>query len=167
MSQAKRNSSGSSLRLPLWICYCALLVIFHTSTFSSNVGVAQAKINRNAPHGHKGILSSYSPGPFATVLDPSDEKDLEKGNPVMKQLPSDDGDALAGKAICIQDVAAPKNAVWNQILDLDHYKGKVNKLKECKNYYVKANEDGTVRIKTKMVIGVMPGYSVSSYFHTW
>lgn len=127
------------------------------------VGV-QAKINRNAPHGHTGLLSSYSPGPFQTVIENKDEKNLEKGNPVMKQLPSDDGDELGGKAICIQDVAAPKSAVWNQILDLDSYKEKVNKLKECKNYFVKANSDGTVQIKTKMVIGVMPGYSYENYY---
>ncbi len=81
----------------------------------------------------------------------------------MKQLPGDDGDELAGKAICIQDVAAPKKAVWNQILDLNSYKGKVSGLKECKNYLFKVNSrEGTVKIKTKMVIGVMPGYSVRS-----
>jgi len=122
------------------------------------------KINRNAAHGHRGLLSVYKPGPFDMVLDRSDEKVLEKGNPVMKQLPGDDGDELSGKAICIQDVAAPKKAVWNQILDLDSYKGKVNKLKECKNYLVKKNLDGTMRIKTKMVIGVMPGYSYENYY---
>ena len=78
----------------------------------------------------------------------------------MKQLPADDGDELGGKAICIQDIAAPKKAVWNQILDLNNYKDKVGSLKECKNYVCKANRDGTFNIKTKQVIKVMPGYSV-------
>ncbi len=149
MSQLSKHGNGFLVCLALFTIL-ALQCVF-----------VQAKINRNAPHGHMGILSPYNPGPFDSVLDKNDEKELEKGNPVMKQLPSDDGDALSGKAICIQDVAAPKKAVWNQILDLDTYQGKVSKLKECKNYYVKANSDGTIRIKTKMVIGVMPGYSVS------
>lgn len=95
------------------------------------------------------------------IMEDVDEEILSRGNPVMKQLPSDDPtDKLSGKAICVQDINAPKDAVWNQILDLDSYVGKVNKVKECKNYYVKDNGDGTVRIKTKMVLGVMPGYSV-------
>lgn len=95
------------------------------------------------------------------IMEDVDEENLSRGNPVMKQLPSDDPtDKLSGKAICVQDINAPKDAVWNQILDLDSYVGKVNKVKECKNYYVKDNGDGTVRIKTKMVLGVMPGYSV-------
>ena len=85
----------------------------------------------------------------------------------MKQLPADDGDENGGKAICIQDVAAPKKAVWNQILDLNSYKGKVSKLKECKNYHFNVNRlAGTVNIKTKMVIGVMPGYSVCMLYNT-
>ena len=79
----------------------------------------------------------------------------------MKQIPGEGGGNEGGRAICIQDVNAPKEAVWNQILDLDHYVGKVNKLKECKNYFVKKNSDGTSTIKTKMVVGVIPGYSVS------
>ena len=95
-------------------------------------------------------------------LDKSDEDTLKKGNPVMKQMEADDpDDKQGGKAICVQDVDAPKKAVWNQILDLDTYTSKVNKLKECKNYFIKSNDDGSVTIKTKMVIGVMPGYSVS------
>ncbi len=149
--------------MSLIVLFSALLAVsvFHPHQPLKIVAVVNAKkINRNAPHGHMGLLSQYKPGPFDTVLDKRDEKDLQKGNPVMKQLPGDDGDDLSGKAICVQDVAAPKNAVWNQILDLDSYKGKVNKLKECKNYLVKRNDDGTIRIKTKMVIGVMPGYSV-------
>lgn len=97
-------------------------------------------------------------------MEGNDEEILSRGNPVMKQLPSDDPtDKLSGKAICVQDINAPKDAVWNQILDLDSYVGKVNKVKECKNYHVRDNGDGTVRIKTKMVLGVMPGYSVSVF----
>ena len=99
-------------------------------------------------------------------LDNNDEKSLLQGKPIMKQIPSEGGDNEGGKAICVQDIAAPSSAVWNQILDLDRYKGKVSKVGECKNYVVKANdEDGTVQIKTKMVLNVLPGYSVRYYIY--
>lgn len=122
----------------------------------------ESRIDRNAPHHHRGLLTPYTAGPFAMKLDKSDEDTLKKGNPVMKQIEADSSeDSQGGKAICVQDVNAPKKAVWNQILDFDNYTSKVNKLKECKNYLIKSNDDGSVTIKTKMVIGVMPGYSVS------
>mmetsp|Transcript_22268 Transcript_22268/g.32532 ORF Transcript_22268/g.32532 Transcript_22268/m.32532 type:complete len:246 (-) Transcript_22268:88-825(-) len=147
------------------VLFASLLLAF----LSYHAATVEAKINRNADHGHNGKLKPYSPGPFHMKLGKKDEVDLEKGNPVMKQLPADDpADKLGGKAICVQDVKAPKNAVWNQILDLDKYKGKVAKLKECKNYTVKKNFDGSINIKTKMVIGVMPGYAYENYYdHTY
>jgi len=67
-------------------------------------------------------------------------------------------------AICVQDIEAPKSAIWNQILDMDSYVGKVNKVKDCKNYEVKDNGDGTMQVKTKMVLGVMPGYSYTNFY---
>ena len=123
--------------------------------------IVDAKIERDAPHAHRGTMKPYSPGPFGMAIESDDENILEKGNPLMKQLPPDDpADKLGGKAICVQDVAAPKSAVWRQILDMDSYVGKVNKVKECDNYSVKDNGDGTMQVKTKMVLGVLPGYSV-------
>lgn len=121
------------------------------------------KQNHNVPHEHTGKLPPYSAGPFDVLkLGSKDEETLSKDKAVMKQIPGEGGKGNeGGRAICIQDVNAPKSAVWNQILDLDHYVGKVNKLKECKNYYVTKNSDGTSTIKTKMVVGVIPGYSVS------
>lgn len=127
--------------------------------------LAEAKIDRNAPHGHTGILTPYSPGPFSLKLGNKDESELLKGNSVMKQLPPDDPkESLGGKAICVQDVEAPKRAVWRQILDVDSYQGKVNKVKKCKNYKVIKNPDGTVNFKTEMVLGVMPGYSYTNFY---
>ncbi len=119
------------------------------------------KIDRDAGHHHTGILKQYIAGAFGMNVNADDEAVLEKGNPVMKQLPPDDpSDKLGGKAICVQDIKAPKKAVWRQILDMDSYVGKVNKVKECKNYSVKPNGDGSIQIKTKQVLGVMPGYAV-------
>lgn len=132
--------------------------------------VSAKKLDReNTPHGHNGKMKAYTAGPFGMQIQPSDEDALLKGNPVMKQLPPDDpNDKLGGKAICVQDVEAPKNAVWNQILDMDAYVGKVNKVKECNNYVVKDKGDGTMQVKTKMVLGVMPGYSYTNFYdHTF
>lgn len=131
------------------------------------VGSCSARKNRDLAHPHKGLLESYTPGPFSGAeLDVGDEKELQNGKPVMKQNRGGGGDELAGGAICIQDVDAPKEAVWSQILDLDAYKGKVPKVNECKNYQVKQNPDGTCTMKTKMVVGVIPGYAVGLYIYS-
>jgi len=99
-------------------------------------------------------------GPFDDIkIEGNDEDILTSGKAIMKQ--SGDGDG--GSVICVQDVNAPKTAVWKQILDLDNYVGKVPKLKHCKNYLVKNLEDGTMQIKTKMIVGVMPGYKYEYY----
>jgi hypothetical protein len=122
---------------------------------------SEAKKNRDLPHSHSGILSPYEPGPFLDLkLDSSDEKQLADGKPVMKQTVAKDGE-LGGGAICVQDINAPKEAVWGQILDLDGYKGKVPKVNEAKNYFVRENPDGTTTVKTKMALGIIPGYAVS------
>lgn len=148
-----------SLLLPLLLAFISISSV-----------VDAKKVNRNAPHVHNGKLAPWSPGPFDVLeLTKQDEDDLSKDKSVMKQIAAEEGGASGGRAICVQDVRAPKSAVWNQILDLDHYVGKVNKLKECKNYAVKKKEDGSGwQIKTKMLIGVMPGYSYEYYCdHTY
>jgi hypothetical protein len=117
------------------------------------------KKDRNLPHGHRGKLQSYTPGPFDVKLTASEEAKLKAGHAVMKQSMPDDP-TEAGGAICIQDVEAPVTAVWHQILDMDNYQKKVSKVVECKNYVVKKHGDGSVTIKTKQVLGVLPGYSV-------
>jgi len=128
------------------------------------------KRNYNAPHNHRGILPQYRPGPFGLllVLKKSDENSLASGKSVMKQIPNADDPKGGGRAICVQDIDAPKGAVWNQILDTGSYVGKVNKLKECANYFLGRNDDGSTTIKTRMVIGVLPGYKFECYYdHTF
>ena len=121
---------------------------------------ASAK-NRNVPHGHTGKLTPYRPGPFDIRLSKADEQKLDAGGAVMKQ--NMDGKE-AGGAICVQDVDAPVGAVWYQILDLNNYKAKVSKVNECKNYLQRKQGDGSTRIKTKQVLGVLPGYAVCTCF---
>lgn len=131
--------------------------------FATILLLTAARKDHSRPHPHQGILKTYQPGPFADVqLTKADEQKLADGQPVMKQSMPDKNDPVAGGgAICVQDVDAPKDAVWNQILDLDSYKGKVPKVLESRNYYIGETKDGARRIKTKMVLGVLPGYSVS------
>lgn len=129
--------------------------------FCSFTTTCEARKSRDLPHHHSGLLQAYEPGPFTTIkLDKADEETLKNGKPVMKQNKGDGDDGVGGGAICVQDVNAPKEAVWSQILDLESYKGKVPKVNESKNYAVQENPDGTCTIKTKMVLGVLPGYSV-------
>lgn len=136
----------------------------HISTFISFafiiIGSCYGKKDRNIPHHHHGKLKPYTPGKLINLqLSSSDIKELNNGNAVMKQIIPDNPNE-SGSAICIQDVNAPITAVWSQILDMDSYSKKVSKVNENKNYIVKQNNDGTCTIKTKQVLGVLPGYAV-------
>jgi hypothetical protein len=142
-----------------------LLCIVITVTILIIDVVDGKKKDRNVPHGHYGKLKPYTPGPFGSLKLTKDEiSTLEKGQSVMKQIMPDNPND-AGSAICVQDIMAPIQAVWYQILDLDNYTKKVPKLIEHKNYLVKKNNnDGTMTIKTKQVLGVLPGYSVCIFY---
>lgn len=119
--------------------------------------------DRKLPHQHRGVLKPYEPGPFEIDLTTVDEQQLSEGKAVMKQVIPEKGSTdPAGGAICIQDIDAPKAAVWNQILRMNEYVGKVPKVKECKNYDLRKNGDGSVTIKTRQKLGILPGYAVSS-----
>lgn len=143
---------------------CLSSSFFAILTILLLVSASAKKKDRNLPQGHFGILKGYEPGAFDLALKSSDEKDLNNGKSVMKQsLPKKGEDDGGGGAICVQDIQAPKDAVWRQILLLDEYEKKVAKVMECKNYEVKNRGDGTFNIKTRMKLGVMPGYSVSSF----
>lgn len=139
-------NTRSTLALSFWLL-CAL--------------ATAKKPNRNAPHAHSGLLKAHQPGPFPIVLSNADEAELNRGNSVMKQTMPAAGEE-AGTVLCVQDIDAPMPAVWNQILDLGAYKGKVPKVSACDNYICQKNHDGTFTVKTRMVLGVMPGYSVST-----
>lgn len=127
-------------------------------------GCVLAKKDYNKPHSHRGKLTPYEPGPFGFSLSSKDESELARGKSVMKQSMPKPGEPPAGGAICVQDVEAPREAVWNQILDLDKYKGKVPKIAECKNYALGTRSGGAFNIKTKMVMNVMPGYKLTSFY---
>mmetsp|Transcript_25039 Transcript_25039/g.42649 ORF Transcript_25039/g.42649 Transcript_25039/m.42649 type:complete len:288 (-) Transcript_25039:987-1850(-) len=130
------------------------------------VCIATSGKDRNVPHPHRGVLRPYNPGPFDISLSGDDEQQLTEGKPVTKQaIPQkSDGDP-AGGAICIQDIDAPKAAVWNQILRMNEYAGKVPKVKESKNYQFHRNRDGSITMKTRQRLGILPGYTYENYYN--
>jgi hypothetical protein len=135
-----------------------MLLLLHDDDYF--IHKTHGKTDRNAPHGHRGKLNPYIPGPFKGLqLTKDDEQTLNSGSSVMKQTVPTDGSS-GGAAICVQDVEAPLQAVWHQILDMDQYPKKVSKVLQCQNYVVQTQPDGNIRIKTKQVLGVLPGYSV-------
>ena len=119
------------------------------------IGV-KSKKSYDVPHPHKAILKAFETGPFDIELAAEDEAKLSQGKSVMKQTEGKD----SGTSLCVQDIDAPKEAVWAQILDFPAYKGKVPKVKESHNYEIEEQPDGTCQIKTKMVVSVLPGYTV-------
>jgi len=157
-TQSRMGMSNSSILTFLFILQLLLLA-----------DLIDARKNRDLPHPHNGILSPYEPGPFSALrLDNADQQVLASGKPVLKQSQSKGEGAAGGGAICVQDIRAPKDQVWEQILGLNAYKGKVPKVNECTNYCDVKSRDGTRNIKTKMVVGVIPGYSFTSYYdHTY
>lgn len=140
--------------------YSHLVLTAFLATFLSLLTSTTAKIDRNAPQGHTGMLKPYQPGPFGNlVLSASDLATLQRGQPVLKQQQS----GTSGGAICVQDVKAPVAAVWNQILNFPAYKGKVPKVLHSSNYAVENKGSSKSRIRTKLVLSVLPGYSVSFF----
>ena len=110
-----KNYSLSSL----WIVVIVLVVVTQLASCHGK------KQNRDLPHIHRGVLSSFEAGPFDSIeLDKNDEKVLDSGKPIMK-MTQGEGDELGGSSICVQDVAAPKVRsgiafrVFGRWLDLD------------------------------------------------
>lgn len=158
-----RHPLSRAMKRPVlsFLSYVATVIVVGVTFLATQTCVAARK-DRNVPHPYKATLKAYQPGPFDISLTAADEAKLRNGQPVTKQtMPSKDDLEAGGGAICIQDVAAPPTFVWDQILHLNAYKGKVPKVLESHNYYTHRNpDDNTERIKTKMVLGVLPGYNV-------
>mmetsp|Transcript_34266 Transcript_34266/g.79049 ORF Transcript_34266/g.79049 Transcript_34266/m.79049 type:complete len:239 (-) Transcript_34266:1234-1950(-) len=132
-------------------------------------GHVSPRKERDTPHPHRGVLRPYVPGPFNLMLDGKDEDQLRTGKPVTKSTKPEDGDEeTGGGAICVQDINAPKAAVWSQILRMGEYPKKVPKVTECRNYCVRRNRNGSVTMKTFQRIRIFPGYSYVNYYdHTF
>jgi len=157
-----RSTKRSTITIPPLTRVILLACFFLLSTTTT---CCLGKKDRNVGHPHRGLIDKLLPGKLDLDLSSSDESKLMDEKAVMKHIESEGGQG--GTAICVQDVNAPKQAVWNQILGFNSYKGKVNRVRECGNYEVKPvdHENGSRRwnIKTKMVVSVLPGYKYEYY----
>jgi hypothetical protein len=148
---------------------CIIVEARFGSSFLSSSSSAKKTWTGGASHPHRGVLAPYKSGPFTSFsIGKNEEKALSQGSLVVKQEEKSGG-AQGGRAIAIQDMCASPESVWSQILDFNSYVGKVPKIKECKNYLDEVSRDKkSRRIKTKMVVGVLPGYKLVYYIdHTY
>ena len=113
-------------------------------------------------HIPKNQLVPYSPNTFHNFELTNEEEILLKKSDnflIKEYLDSDEKRRTTG----MQDIAASKQSILNQILDIPNYVGKAPKLKSCSIYYKKESDDKLI-IKTKMTADVIFGYTVSIYF---
>ena len=92
------------------------------------------------------------------TLKDSDGEKLTGGKAVMKEeqdVASDGVKGGSGGAICAQDIEAPKEAVWNQILRLGEYAKKVPKVVELKNYKVKQDDKQNILILKMYIVKLL------------
>lgn len=170
-SRRHRNSSSTMMRVV--VVLTTILLSLFISDYDEqyqqkrrNSFFVSGKRDYDVPHPHSGKLNAYEPGPFTSIeLTPKDEVTLQSGKPVMKQdLPKENDKDAAGGAVCVQDIDAPKEAVLNQILDLDNYKDKVAAVSSCNNYSVQKLADDTFNMKTNMIVKVLPGYKFRNHY---
>lgn len=117
---------------------------------------------RGSPHPHQGKLKPFEPGPPKIKLSSADQSKVDDGELVMRQTVIDGGSS--GRATAIQAVHAPPRLVWKQLLDLNSYPSKVDKLTECGKYFEKVRGvDGSKNIKARFLVKAAPGFSFEYY----
>ena len=95
------------------------------------LGLSDAAI-KGSPHPHQGILTPFTPGQPSVVVSGDDEAKLDGGEMITKQTKDESGQG--GRATAIQAIHAPPEIVWGQLLDLNSYPSKVDKLTEVAEY---------------------------------
>jgi len=130
-----------------------LVVALVAAFFAAAAKAAQPGV----PHPHRGKLKPFVPGPPALKLSASDQAKLDAGE--MITLQTKDASGVGGRATAVQAVHAPPKYIWKQLLDLDSYVGKVEKLSVCKTYFdQKEGIDGSRRIKARFLVKAAPGF---------
>ena len=69
-----------------------------------------------------------------------------------------------GLGCAVEDIAAPPEVVWSQLLTFETYPDKVPKVRTCTNYEV-SKTSAQELMKTKYVVGIVPGMSMEYYLH--
>lgn len=117
--------------------------------------------NPNQKHFHGPLRPPFTPGDAITpALGGKEMATLEAGGIVTAS--TTEGDTGAGCAV--EDIAAPPDVVWSQLLTFETYPNKVPKVKTCANYEVVTTAT-TEDQKTRYVVGVVPGLSMEYYLH--
>ena len=95
-------------------------------------------------------------------LTSADHSKLDSGEMITKQ--TKDASGASGRAIAIQNVHAPPNLIWKQLLDFNAYPKKVDKLTECGIYSeAKKGVDGSKQIKARFLVKAAPGFGFEYY----
>ena len=111
------------------------------------------------PHFHGPTRAPFAPSDsIAPELGSGDLAKLEEGGIVTVQ--SSQGSNGGGCAVEV--IRAPPDVVWSQLLTFETYPTKVPKVKSCANYEV-TKEAGAELMKTRYVVGVVPGLSMEYY----
>ena len=136
------------------------IVVFAIAVLGEVCNTNAAK--RGTPHPHQGKLTPFVPGPPAVKLSGADQAKIDGGELMMRQTVIDGGSS--GRATAIQAVHAPPRLIWAQLLDLNAYPSKVDKLSECSKYLEKARGvDGSKTIKARFLVKAAPGFSFEYY----
>jgi hypothetical protein len=104
-------------------------------------------------HPHTGKLVPFKAGEPDVKLDESALKRLAAGKAYSTKIESDAG----FRGISVQDVEAPTDVVWGQILDFDTYNQKAPSTSESEIYKTEdLRDDGQKRIWARIKVGI-PG----------
>lgn len=103
-------------------------------------------------HPHTGKVTPFQAGDPGVKLDESALKKLSAGKPYSTKIESDAG----FRGISVQDVEAPVDIVWGQILDFDTYYQKAPSTSESETYKTESLRDGQKRIWARIKVGI-PG----------
>jgi hypothetical protein len=104
------------------------------------------------PHPHTGKLVPFKAGEPDVKLDESALKRLAAGKAYSTKIESEAG----FRGISVQDVEAPTDVVWGQILDFDTYNQKAPSTSESEIYKTEDLLDGQKRIWARIKVGI-PG----------
>ncbi|KAL7558311.1 hypothetical protein ACA910_019344 [Epithemia clementina (nom. ined.)] len=167
------------------VSFCFVMIGFLLSLNKHSAANAFGTNNndRSKPHQHQGMLAPFQPDAICGFsATKEEEKVLANGKPVIKQFLSDspfdisssrgdirEGDLpTAGGVLCIQDVNAPLEAAWSQILDFNDYKSKVPLIKASQIYSMVEKVKDMINIKTHMVLSAMVGFTFEFFYdHTY
>lgn len=111
-------------------------------------------------HPHQGVVAPFASGDPGVKLNGSALQTLRAGKPHSTQIQSETG----GRGLVVQDVHAPSDVVWAQILDFGAYPKMVPKTAESEIYGKEKLRGGQERIWVRMKVG-FPMFKLHFYIN--